>query len=250
MSTLSNYLNNVSGPQNLATGTAIASAATVNLDTATGNRVHITGTTAITSITLTRGPRTVIFDGILTLTHNATTNNLPGAANITTAVGDRAIYESDGTTVYCVSYIKASGYAVIGSVGDHEVFVSTATLQGTTNVYVRRFTTIVKNVGTAITYADSATLGASFTVNEPGLYVMSYYDANSTGASITVFIASNSVAQTPPIANQLAIGLVNSSIAITITRTVRLSAGDIVRPISSTPSTFTDGNFKIIKIGL
>ena len=94
------------------TGTAIASASTINLNTATGNRVHITGTTAITAVTLTRGPRTVIFDGILTLTHNATTNNLPGGANITTAAGDRAIYESDGTTVYCVSYITAASAVV------------------------------------------------------------------------------------------------------------------------------------------
>lgn len=104
--------NTFTAAQEWATGTAIASATTVNLNTATGNRVHITGTTTITAVTLTRGPRTVIFDGILTLTHNATTNNLPGAANITTAAGDRAIYESDGTTVYCVSYIKASGTAV------------------------------------------------------------------------------------------------------------------------------------------
>jgi len=109
--------NTFTGAQEWATGTAIASASTINLNTATGNRVHITGTTAITAVTLTRGPRTLIFDGILTLTHNATTNNLPGAADITTAAGDRAIYESDGTTVYCVSYIKASGEAVVASGG-------------------------------------------------------------------------------------------------------------------------------------
>jgi hypothetical protein len=54
--------------------------------------------------------RLVVFDGILTLTHNATTNNLPGAANITTAAGDRAIYWSDGTTVYCMVYMPAAGY--------------------------------------------------------------------------------------------------------------------------------------------
>jgi hypothetical protein len=107
--------NTFTGAQEWATGTAIASASTINLNTATGNRVHITGTTAITAVTLTRGPRTVIFDGILTLTHNATTNNLPGAANITTAAGDRAIYESDGTTVYCVSYIKVNGQAVVAA---------------------------------------------------------------------------------------------------------------------------------------
>jgi hypothetical protein len=100
--------NTFTAAQEWASGTAIASASTINLNTATGNRVHITGTTTITAVTLTRGPRTLIFDGILTLTHNATTNNLPGAANITTAAGDRAIYESDGTTVYCVSYITAA----------------------------------------------------------------------------------------------------------------------------------------------
>ena len=107
--------NTFTAAQEWASGTAIASASTINLDTATGNRVHITGTTAITTVTLTRGPRTVIFDGILTLTHNATTNNLPGAANITTAAGDRAIYESDGTTVYCVSYIKVNGEPVVAA---------------------------------------------------------------------------------------------------------------------------------------
>ena len=97
------------------TGANIASASTVNLNAATGNRVHITGTTAITAWTLTRGPRTVIFDGVLTLTHHATNNNLPGGANITTAAGDRAIYESDGTTVYCVGYFRKDGTALVTS---------------------------------------------------------------------------------------------------------------------------------------
>ncbi|SFB74006.1 hypothetical protein SAMN05216344_102159 [Polaromonas sp. OV174] len=101
--------NTFTAAQNLATGAAIASAATINLDAATGNRVHITGTTTITAVTLTRGPRTLVFDGVLTLTHHATNNSLPGGANIATAAGDRAIYESDGAVVYCVLYTKANG---------------------------------------------------------------------------------------------------------------------------------------------
>lgn len=124
--------NTFTAAQEWATGTAIASASTINLNTATGNRVHITGTTTITAVTLTRGPRTVIFDGVLTLTHNATTNNLPGAANITTAAGDRAIYESDGTTVYCVSYIKASGAAVVAPAAGFTLGTPVATTSGTT----------------------------------------------------------------------------------------------------------------------
>ncbi len=101
------------GPVNFITGANIASASTINLNNRTGDRVHITGTTSITAVTLTNGPVTLVFDGALTLTHHANNNNLPGAANITTAAGDRAIYESDGTTVYCVDYAKADGTPVV-----------------------------------------------------------------------------------------------------------------------------------------
>ena len=58
----------------------IASASTVDLSAATGDLVHITGTTAITAFsTQTAGnERTIVFDGALTLTHNATSLILPG----------------------------------------------------------------------------------------------------------------------------------------------------------------------------
>ena len=96
------------------TGAAIASAATINLDTASGNRVHITGTTTITAVTLTRGPRMVVFDGMLTLAYNATTNRVTGGADIITAPGDICHYNSDGTTVYG-NYVKADGTAITGN---------------------------------------------------------------------------------------------------------------------------------------
>ena len=135
------------------TGTAIASAATINLNTATGNRVHITGTTTITAVTLTRGPRTVIFDGVLTLTHHATTNNLPGAANITTAAGDRAIYEGDGTTVYCVSYIKASGASPILSPVSYPQLIKSA-----------NYTLTLADAGYQIFHPASDTAARTFTI--------------------------------------------------------------------------------------
>lgn len=148
------------------TGTAIASASTINLNTATGNRVHITGTTAITAVTLTRGPRTVIFDGVLTLTHNATTNNLPGAANITTAAGDRAIYEGDGTTVYCVNYIKASGTAVApsGGITTTETITGNTTLTAASAGYQYIAMTVL---GRSITLPDATTV----TIGSPKFYL-------------------------------------------------------------------------------
>src|SRR5690349_628474 len=69
-------------------GTAIASAATVDLSTATGTNVHITGSTGpITSFgTAAAGvERTLIFDSTPTITHNATSLILPSSANITAA---------------------------------------------------------------------------------------------------------------------------------------------------------------------
>src|SRR3990167_2125625 len=70
-------------------GADVASAATINLDTATGDFVHVTGTTTITAVTLTSGDAcVVVFDGALTLTHHATTLILPQGVNITTAAGD------------------------------------------------------------------------------------------------------------------------------------------------------------------
>ncbi len=147
--------NTFTAAQEFATGTAIASAATINLNTSTGNRVHITGTTTITAVTLTRGPRTVIFDGILTLTHHATNNNLPGAANITTAAGDRAIYESDGTTVYCVSYIKASGAAVVAasSAVNYPQLIKSA-----------NYTLVLADAGYQIFHPASDTASRTFTI--------------------------------------------------------------------------------------
>lgn len=119
------------GAMDWVKGANIASATTINLTTATGNAVHVTGTTQIDAVTLGTGMlRLVIFDGILTLTHHATNNNLPGGANITTAANDRAIYWADGTTVYCMAYQKASGKAVVapavGEVTGYGTGVATA----------------------------------------------------------------------------------------------------------------------------
>jgi len=90
--------------QNEVKGANIASAATINLTTATGNLVHITGTTTITAITIPVGAkRTVIFDGALTLTHSAALL-LPGGANIVTTAGARAVVVGDTAGANVASY--------------------------------------------------------------------------------------------------------------------------------------------------
>lgn len=72
-------------------GTALVSAATTTIGTAgAAEAVHITGTTGITSFgTASQAGlyKTIVFDGILTITHNATSLICPGAVNITTIPG-------------------------------------------------------------------------------------------------------------------------------------------------------------------
>lgn len=104
----------LTGALNEARGAAIASAATTDIGAATGNFLHITGTVTITALgTVQAGTRrVVIFDGALILTHNATSLILPTGANITTAAGDAATFESEGAGNWrCVSYSPASGVA-------------------------------------------------------------------------------------------------------------------------------------------
>lgn len=103
----------MTGALNFAQGSDVASAGTINLTTATGNVVDVTGTTTITAVTLAQGAaRIVRFTGALTLTHGSSLV-LPTAANITTAAGDYAVFVGySAGVVRCVSYQRASGLAL------------------------------------------------------------------------------------------------------------------------------------------
>lgn len=95
--------------QNEVKGADIASAGTINLTTATGNLLHLTGTTNVTAITIPVGARrTMISDGVLTLTHSASLL-CPGGANITTAANDRWDVVGDTAGATIVNYTRADG---------------------------------------------------------------------------------------------------------------------------------------------
>lgn len=70
--------------------TSIASAATTNIGAGASNTLTVTGTTTITSFgTASSGTtRRLVFNGAVTITHNATTLILQRGVNITTAAGD------------------------------------------------------------------------------------------------------------------------------------------------------------------
>lgn len=94
----------------------VASATTTDIGAAASNYVRITGTTTITGLGnpgTTSARREVVFAGALTLTHNATSLMLPTGANITTAAGDTAEFEHEGSGNWrCTDYQRASGLPV------------------------------------------------------------------------------------------------------------------------------------------
>lgn len=116
---------------NEAKATDIASASTTNIGAATGNLVHITGTTTINALgTVQAGTeRELVFDGILTLTHNGTSLILPTGANITTAAGDCATMRSEGGGNWkCVKYQRANGQALASTGSSLANFTEASTI--------------------------------------------------------------------------------------------------------------------------
>ncbi len=103
---------------------------------------------------------------------------------------------------------------------------------GSTNTKIRRFTNAT-TTGSAITYADSATDGGSFTINEDGVYAISFTDFNAASSSdtgisvnsnqLTTSISSITTAHRLVIVNQA------TNLQSVASATARLAAGDVVR---------------------
>lgn len=113
-------------------GVDIASAATTNIGSATGEFVDITGTTTITSFgTISAGiERTVRFTSALTVTHNATSLILPNGLNITTYSGYCAVFRSLGSG----NWILIADNKSIASTLQNQTFTAFTT-GGTSSAY-------------------------------------------------------------------------------------------------------------------
>jgi len=96
-------------------GGDLTSASPLVIDT-DGNYFDVTGTTNFAVMTVAANRQfTLQFDAALTMTHHATKIDLPGEANITTAAGDVATFQSTGAnTVQCINYTRAAGTAIAG----------------------------------------------------------------------------------------------------------------------------------------
>lgn len=201
----------LTGALNEAQAAAVASAASVDIWAIAGNEVHITGTTAISNFGTSGLPvgaeRTVIFDGALTLSHNANLD-LPGAAAIATAAGDRAIVRADSATkAVVIAYQKADGSAIAGA--GYKFKAVTATGAETAS---DALSTILCNSATAIT----RTLPAANAV-AAGAYI-EYQNVNT--GTVTI-----SRAGTDNIANENAAAVASLLLQVTGDRVKLVSDG-------------------------
>lgn len=109
--TFDNTLTMAGAAFNESHGADVASSNTLNLTTTTGNAVDVTGTNAITAVTLAEGAeRTVRFSGALTLTNGASLVLPNNGSDIVTAAGDFAVFRGYAGGVVRVSdYQRADG---------------------------------------------------------------------------------------------------------------------------------------------
>ena len=108
--------------------------------------------------------------------------------------------------------------------------------QGSTNTAIRRFSTTITNVGSDITYADSATLGASFTINTNGVYAINYSDqfngAGQVGLSLNSSQGSTSIASITDTNRICITNTYTSNVNAIASATLYLPSGSVVRPHS------------------
>lgn len=125
----------------LASESSLASAATVDLGSASSLEVNVTGTTTISSFGTARNAlRYVRFSAALTLTHNASSLILLGGATRVTAAGDVGLYTSDASGNWRErAYARAASDAGdIATKSGSETFanktLASATLSGATTL--------------------------------------------------------------------------------------------------------------------
>ena len=212
----------------------IASASTCDLGTKEAMSLDVTGTTTITSFgTVSAGIRKwVTFADALTLTYNATSLKLPTAASLTTAAGDKALFESLGSGNWqCLSYLKANGQTVASSTtfGDGTVSLPGIAFTSDTNTGIYRIG--ADNIGIALggtKYLDisstAVALSAPFSVSGTGTY--------SLGNAVS-FVTSSSA------------GAGASGITIATGATAAGTSGSVVMKTGNDSTTGTSGSFAI-----
>lgn len=212
----------LSGKINEFRGADIASAATTDISASAGNLSHITGVTTITSLGVATQAgvcRTVIFDGILTITHDVTKIKLPGNENIITADGDRAVFTADTTEIWVLfSYVRASGaifatHSKLAGVRRKTIPIVTGTIARTLSGAAMA-TGSIQNLTGAGNLSLTLDTGTALSTAVPGVAVgdsVEFLISNSSSGLITILGAAGTV-----LANAMTVATLTSRVLIAV----------------------------------
>lgn len=209
----------------------------------TAMNLNSTNSTSVTSLAIGTGSKTLTVGTAKSYVIGMTVKIAYTTDGSKWMLGEVTAYNSGtGSMTVAVRTINSTGTfaawtvsmaATTINVGEHIVTVHSGNGHGSTNTKRRRFTTTKESTGTAITYADSATLGASFTINEDGHYEIYYYDSQTAGGAtfgVTLNNAQPTTAITVVTGNdRLLIGTAPSSNAPSpVTRIIKLVSTDVI----------------------
>lgn len=139
---------------------------------------------------------------------------------------------------------------LIKKIGSYHRVYGTPGARGSTNTAVWRFSSVAESGGSDITYASSATLGDSWTINTTGLYSVSLSSANET-TTADICICKNEITRVNS-ANSLSHSrMVGAGPIVNQASVVYLIAGDVIRvnsDVLGTPSTSAINGFNIARI--
>jgi hypothetical protein len=172
----------------------IASAATTDLSTVGSQNVTVTGTTTITAFgTAPAGTfRRLVFSGILTLTHNATSLILPQGGNVVTAAGDSLEAVSLGSGNW-----RVTSYTRVGSSGliSGTAVAGSGTAVDFTGIpsWVKRITVSVESLSTNGTTGVSVQIGDSGGIEATG-YVCATGNAQTSTTEFPITGGSGAAA--------------------------------------------------------
>lgn len=135
------------------------------------------------------------------------------------------------------------------AVQQHEVVLSGGAGYGTTNTYIRNFSTISKNVGTSITPALSASLGASITINSTGIYAVTYQEPSGLNSIMSVSINAVTLTAAPSSSVMLASAFASSWMVANFVG--EIASGSVLRAHPSALTAGTTGAyFRVVRLAI
>lgn len=231
------------------------------INTAITGNISMTSTTSLTIGTGSKSPvfttDTPFFKGCYAVIHSAATptkwmggvvtDYVSGTKTLTISV---SLTSGHTDTLADWNIIVSAQPVALGVRGySDRVIVKDGNDVGSLSTRIRRFTTVDTWEGTSIMYADSATLGGTFTITKAGWYAMNYLEAFNASVATYAGISLNSAQLTTSItgitfATRLAAFTVSAGAAVISRKSGcafrYLNVGDVIRAHVSDAASWAD----------